>query len=155
MKTKSSITLILALLMCVFGFNARASLILTEDFPTTYGEATALGSNQTSGGYNTKWPTGNSTGSGSAVSTSAAALTYGPLQAISGSTSLGFRATTSASRDTAATCATQSGDGNSVYCSFLVNVTATTPTARILMGLRNSTGSGTLATSIAITAGRQ
>ncbi len=155
MKNKSIIPFVIIALMCAFGFSTQASLIFTEEYPTTYGEATALGSNQTTGGYNTKWPTGNSTGAGAAISTSAAALTYGPLQQISGATSLGLRATTASSRDTAAAFATQSGDGNSVYCSFLINVTAATPTARILMGLRNSTGSGTLAASVSLTAGRQ
>ena len=155
MKTNTLISILVTALVCAFGFSVHASLIFTEEYPTTYGEATALGSNQTTGGYNTKWPTGNGTGSGSAISTSAAALSYGPLQAISGSASLGFRATTAGSRDTAATYATQSGDGNAVYCSFLINVTAATPTARTLMGLRNSTGSGTLAVSLALTGGRQ
>lgn len=151
---KNQFRVLVVTFLSLLAFRAQASLILTEEYPTTYGEATALGSNQTLGGYNTKWPTGNSTGTGNAISTSAAALTYGPLAPIAGG-SLGLRAATSGSRDTAATFATQSGDGNSVYCSFLLKVTATNPTARTLIGLRNSTGSGTLAISIALTADRQ
>lgn len=151
---KHQIQFLVLTVLCGLTICARASLILTEEYPTTYGEATALGSNQTTGGYNTKWPTGNSTGTGNAISTSAAALTYGALAPISAG-SLGFRAATSGSRDTAATFATQSGDGNSVYCSFLLQVTAATPTARTLIGMRNSTGSGTLAVSIGLTADRQ
>src|SRR5262249_10142545 len=103
-----------------------ATLIFSEEYPTVYGDGTALGTSDTTGGYSTKWAFGNSTGTGNAICTSAAALTYAGLQPISGSASYGIRLPTSSSRDTAASIATLSGDGNNAYLSFLLNVTAAT-----------------------------
>ena len=134
---------------------ARGALVFTEEYPTAYGDGTALGSGQTTGGYSTKWPSGNSTGTGNPICTSAGALTYPTLAAISGSASYGFRCATAGSRDQSAGFTTVSGDGNAVYASFLIKVTAATPVARTLIGLRNSTGSGTLAAAVGITAARQ
>lgn len=153
---KANLTLcLLSLLLSLVNANVFAVVVFTEDYPTTYGDGTALGANQATGGYSTKWGTGNSTGSGNPLCTSAAALAYGPLQPISGVASYGFQCATAGSRDQSAGFASQGGDGNSVYVSFLVRVTAATPTARNLIGLRNSTGGGTLVIAAGINASRQ
>ena len=141
--------------ICLLAQTARATLLFSEEYPTAYGDGTALGTGTTTGGYNTKWPFGNSTGTGNPICTSAGALSYAPLAPISGSSSYGFRCATSTTRDASAEFADQLGEGNSVYCSFLVKVTAATPTARTLVGLRNSTGSGNLAAAVGISASRQ
>lgn len=145
------LTMMFALLL----LPVRGAVLFTEEYPTTYGDGTALGTGQATGGYNTKWAFGNSTGGGNPVCTSGGALTYASLAPVSGSPSYGFRCATSTSRDAAAEYADQLGDGNSVYCSFLIQVTAATPVARTLVGLRNSTGSGNLALAVGITASRQ
>jgi pectate lyase len=134
---------------------SNATLIFSEEYPTAYGDGTALGTSDATGGYSTKWAFGNSTGTGNAICTSAAALTYAGLQPISGSASYGIRLPTSSSRDTAASIATLSGDGNNAYLSFLLNVTAATPVDRSLIGFRNSTGGGTLAVAAGINSARQ
>jgi pectate lyase len=134
---------------------ARGALLFTEEYPTAYGDGTGLGNNQTIGGYSTKWPNGNSSGSGNPICTSAGALSYGPLAPISGSASYGFRCATAGSRDQATGFASQSGNGNSVYLSFLIQVTAATPTERILIGFRNSTGGGTLTAAVGVNSSRQ
>jgi hypothetical protein len=135
--------------------SAGATVLLTEEYPTAYGDGTGLGNNVTTGGYNTKWPNGNSAGTGNSICTSAGAQTYPGLMPISSSASYGLRVSTSTSRNTVAPFTSQSGDGNSVYWSFLIKVTAATPTARQLGGLRNSTGSGNLAGGVGINASRQ
>lgn len=135
--------------------SASAALVFTEEYPTAYGDGTALGNNDTTGGYSTKWGFGNGTGTGNPICTNAAALSYAPLQPISGSASYGFLCATAGSRDQSAGFTSQSGDGNSVYVSFLIQVTAATPVARNLLGLRNSTGGGTLVAAVGIDASRQ
>ena len=134
----------------------HAAPLLTEEYPSTYGEGTRLGQDQATGGYNTKWPNGNSIGTGSPTNTVAGALTYAPLQPISGTASYGMRISSATSRNTIAPITPNpSGDGNSVYWSFLINVPATTPTARIIGGFRSSTGTGNQSLSIGISATRQ
>lgn len=134
---------------------AHGAILFTEEYPVTYGDGTALGNNQTIGGYSTKWPNGNSTGTGNPICTSAGALSYGPLAPISGSPSYGLRCPTAGSRDQAGPFTTQSGNGNSVYLSFLIQITAATPTERILIGFRNSTGGGTLTAAVGVNSARQ
>ena len=135
---------------------AQAAALLTEEYPAAYGEGTRLGQDQATGGYNTKWVNGNSIGTGSPTNTIAGALTYAPLQPISGTASYGMRISTATSRNTIAPITPNpSGDGNSVYWSFLINVTATTPTARQIGGFRSSTGTGNLGLGIGISATRQ
>ncbi|HSU56040.1 MAG TPA: immunoglobulin domain-containing protein, partial [Candidatus Dormibacteraeota bacterium] len=135
--------------------SSRGTVVFTEEYPTTYGDGTALGMGDTTGGYSTKWAFGNSTGTGNAICTSAAALSYPGLQAISATASYGIRLPIAGSRDTAAGISTLSGDGNDAYLSFLLNVTAATPVDRSLIGFRNSTGGGTLAVAVGINSSRQ
>jgi pectate lyase len=146
---------LLASLFALLLLPVRAELVFTEEYPTTYGDGTALGAGQTTGGYNLKWGTGNSTGAGNPICTSAGALSYPALAAISGSPSHGFRCATAGSRDQSAGFTAVTGSGNTIYVSFLIQVTATTPTARSLIGLRNSTGGGTLVIACGIDAARQ
>lgn len=151
-------SLLITLAVATFWTDAsltHAAVLFTEEYPVTYGEGTPLGANQTIGDYNVKWPNGNSTGSGSAISTSAGALTYATLAPITNVPSYGMRISTSTSRVTIAPFPSQSGDGTSVYWSFLIKVTADTPVQRILGGLRNSTGTGNLAAGVGINASRQ
>lgn len=145
----------IATIILLFATQGRGALLFNEDYPTAYGDGTALGANQAAGGYSTKWGFGNSTGTGNPICTSAGALTYGPLAPISGSASYGFRCATAGSRDQSAGFAQQSGNGNSVYLSFLIQVTADTPTDRILIGFRNSTGGGTLVAAVGVNSARQ
>ncbi|TAL00825.1 MAG: hypothetical protein EPO07_09205, partial [Verrucomicrobia bacterium] len=156
MKTKYS-SGILCLVSCLLAISAQATVLLTEEYPTAYGDGSRLGTDQTLGSYNTKWPNGNSTGTGSPTNTSAGALSasYPALQPISGVASYGMQISTSTSRNTIAPVTSQSGDGNSVYWSFLIKVTATTPTARQIGGFRNSTGTGNLSLGVGISATRQ
>jgi len=144
----------MAMVFALMLLPARSALVFTEEYPTTYGDGTALGSGQTTGGYSTKWPSGNSTGTGNPICTSAGALTYPALAPISG-VSYGFRCATSSSRDQSAGFTSISGDGNAAYGSFLIKVTAATPVARNLIGFRNSTGGGTLSLAVGINASRQ
>lgn len=146
---------IASIMFCLLTISAPATVLLTEEYPAAYGDGTRLGTDQTLGGYNTKWPNGNSTGTGSPTNTSAGALTYAPLQPISGVASYGMQISTATSRNTIAPFTSQSGDGNSVYWSFLIKVTATTPTARQIGGFRNSTGTGNLSLGVGISATRQ
>lgn len=147
---------LLSLIAIVLGCcHLSASVLFTEEYPTSYGDGTPLGAGQTLGGYSTKWPFGNSTGTGNPYCTNAAALTYATLAPISASPSYGFQCATAGSRDQSAGFNQVSGDGNAIYVSFLVRVTAATPTARTLLGLRNSTGGGTLVISAGIDASRQ
>lgn len=154
MKTKLTLQFLCLLLLLVKG-SASAALLFTEDYPVAYGDGTALGANQAAGGYSTKWGFGNSTGAGNPICTSAGALTYAQLAPISGVPSYGFRCATAGSRDQSAGFTQQSGNGNSVYMSFLIQVTAATPTDRILIGFRNSTGGGTLVTAVGVNASRE
>lgn len=146
---------LIATMFALLTLSARGGLLFSEEYPTTYGDGTALGSGQTMGGYNTKWPNGNSTGTGNPICTSAGALSYGPLSPISANPSYGFQCATAGSRDQAGGFATQSGNGNSVYMSFLIQITAATPTERILIGFRNSTGGGTLTAAVGVNTSRQ
>lgn len=155
MKNQIPSAFLVILFLVGFGFSAPGALLFTEEYPTTYGDGTALGNNQTVGGYSTKWPNGNSTGTGNPICTSAGALSYAPLAPISGNASYGFRCATGGSRDQALGFPQQSGNGNSVYLSFLIQVTAATPTERILIGFRNSTGGGTLLPAVGINAARE
>src|SRR5262245_60015762 len=84
-------------IIMLFVTQARGTLLFTEEYPTAYGDGTALGANQSMGGYSTKWGLGNSTGGGNPICTSAGALTYGSLAPISGSASYGFRCPTAGS----------------------------------------------------------
>lgn len=143
-----------AMMLGLFLLRADGALVFTEEYSIAYGDGTALGSGLTTGGYNTKWPSGNSTGTGNPICTSVGALTYPSLAALSGA-SYGFRCATSSSRDQSAGFTAISGDGNAAYGSFLIKVTAATPVARNLLGFRNSTGGGTLSLAVGITAARQ
>jgi pectate lyase len=154
MKTKLQLWIVAILLLGTMA-PVQAVVLFTEEYPTAYGDGTALGANQTTGGYNTKWGFGNSTGTGNPLCTSAGALSYGPLAPISGSASYGFQCATAGSRDQSAAFASQSGNGNSVYLSFLIQITAATPTDRILIGFRNSTGGGTLVAAVGVNSARQ
>ena len=66
---------------------------------------------------------------GNPICTSAGALTYPTLAAISGQCVVWFCCATAGSRDQSAGFTTVSGDGNAVYASFLIKVTAATPVA--------------------------
>lgn len=142
-----------AALLAVSVVAARAELLFTEEFPTAYGEGSVLGNNVTTGGFNTKWGTGNGAGQNGAICTSAGAMVHPTLATITNVQSYGFRAATGTSRDNRATFASQ--NSGSVYVSFLLKVTAETPTARILAGMRNSTGGGTQAAAMGINSSRQ
>jgi pectate lyase len=134
---------------------APAAVLLTEPFPTAYGDGTLLGTGVTTGGWNTKWTGGNSAGVGSAVCTSAGGLQFASLLPLEESANYGLQICTSTSRRLSAPFTAQSGDGTDVYLSFLIKVTAATPTARELIGFRNSTGGGNQAGSVGISATRQ
>ncbi len=154
MKNNAASRLIWVLILTA-RFGARADVLFSEAFPVSYGDGTLLGANNAVGGFNTKWSAGNSAGTGSALSTSAAALEFAALAPVSAAPSLGLRAATATSRRLAAPFIAQSGDGNAAYLSFLLKVTAATPADRQLVGLRNSTGSGNLAAAVGISASRQ
>jgi pectate lyase len=130
-------------------------ILFTEEFPVTYGEGNSLGNNVTTGGWNTKWAYGNSTGAGAAITTANGALGYAPLAPIADTPTFGLRAATATSRRLAAGIPNQSGDGTTVYCSFLLKVTAATPVDRQLIGFRNSTGGGNQSAAVGINAARQ
>jgi hypothetical protein len=151
-RTKHCAAALMVVMVCL---SAPAALLFTEEFPTAYGDGTALGMDVTTGGWNAKWPYGNSEGTGSAVCTSAGAMEFPTLAPIAGTPTYDLRASTGTSRRLAAQFATQSGDGTSVYLSFLLKVTADTPVARQLAGFRNSTGGGNQAASVGISATRQ
>jgi pectate lyase len=155
LSPRRGVGLLLTLGLLLSLVTAQAAVLLTEPFPTAYGNGTLLGTGVTNGGWNTKWTGGNSAGTGAAVCSSAGALQYASLLPIEESANYGLQICTATSRRLAAPFTSQSGDGTDVYLSFLIKVTAATPAARELIGFRNSTGGGNQAGSVGISATRQ
>jgi len=118
----------------------QITLPFYEAFPTSYGDGTSLGS----GASASTWAFGNSVGSNGLTNRSSAALSYPGLAT---GTGLGvvIPPAGSSGRDQGLSFNSGTfGAGNpTLYVSFLLNIQTSPTSVRNLVGLRNSTGSGT------------